>query len=256
MIHERSHRIMLLLKQQPAIGLSEMAEILAVSPQTTRRDIKTLIAEGYPVGIQGSTVALQGAVGRALEFSFSERLLNNAQAKQTIARWAASLVKDGDTILMDASTTVFYITPHLAERSNLIVLTNGIETGRCLAKNPTNTVFLVAGVLQPDGCSVTGPVYEPALRNHPIKTAFISCKGFSPAAGLSEVNEAEATLKNQMIHLAETTAALIDSSKFGQVHPAPFARANQVSHYFCDNDLAPQWAEQLQKMSIVLTRCT
>ena len=172
-----------------------------------------------------------------------------------IARWAAGLVKDGDTILLDASTTVFCMVPFLAERRNLVVLTNGMETGRQLAGTLTNSVILMAGILSPDGASVIGPLYEPALRRHPIKTAFVSCQGFSMAAGLTETDTHEAAMKNRMVSLADSTVALIDSSKFGQVLPAPFARANQVAHIFSDSGLAPDWAAQVQEASIVLTLC-
>lgn len=187
--------------------------------------------------------------------SFSVRLRTNVNAKRAIARWAAGLVKDDDTIFVDASSTVYNMAPFLSERRNLVVLTNGIEIGRCLAEEPSNTVILVAGVIRSDGSSVIGPLYEPVLRNRHIKTAFVSCKGFSLTAGLTETDSAEATVKNQIVNLSAATAALIDSSKFGQVFQSPFARAAQITHIFSDDGLEPNWIRQVQNSSIVLTCC-
>jgi DeoR/GlpR family transcriptional regulator of sugar metabolism len=179
----------------------------------------------------------------------------NQDAKRSIARWAAGLVKNGDTILMDASTTAFNMVPFLAERRGLVVLTNGIEAGRCLAENTSNTVLLVAGVIRSDGSAVVGPLYEPVLRNRHITAAFVSCKGFSLAAGLTEADPNEAAIKSRTVPLTQSVVALIDSNKFGQVYQTPFARADQVTHIFSDDGLEPYWVQQVQEASIVLTRC-
>jgi DeoR family transcriptional regulator, aga operon transcriptional repressor len=156
---------------------------------------------------------------------------------------------------MDASTTVYYMAPFLAERRNLVVLTNGIEVGRCLAENSSNLVILVAGVIRPDGASVIGPLNDSVLKNYHIKTAFVSSAGFSLAAGLTGKDISEADVKNKVISSAGSIVALIDSTKFGRVYQAPFARADQVTHIFCDDNLEPHWIEQVRKASIVLTLC-
>jgi DeoR/GlpR family transcriptional regulator of sugar metabolism len=247
--------MLILLNAQPQIGCSDLARILAVSPRTVERDIQALAQEGQPIGLRGTEVVLEKADGAPIESSFSVRLRTNVDAKRTLARWAASLVNDGDAIVMDASTTVYAMAPFLARRRNLVIFTNCIELGRCLAANPSNTVILVAGVVRPDGSSVIGPLYKPVLHNHGIKTAFVSCKGFSLAAGLTETDMDEAAVKAQLVNLAQTTVALIDSSKFGQVYPAPFARASQVGHIFVEGGLDAQWLDQVTKASIVVTRC-
>jgi DeoR/GlpR family transcriptional regulator of sugar metabolism len=251
---DRRQRLLLLSHKQPHIELAELGQILAVSPRTVRSDIKVLATEGHAIRLDGNEVVFEEPEVLRTS-SFARRLHVNAAAKRTIARWAARLVEDGDTIFVDASTTVYQMTTFLARRRNLVVLTNGIEIGRRLAENASNVVMLVAGVIRPDGSSVTGPVYEPVLRNRHIKTAFVSCKGFSPAAGLTETDSDEAAVKNQLIGLAEATVALIDSSKFGQVYRSPFARAAQIAHIFSDDALEQNWAEQVQHSSIVLTSC-
>ena len=70
-------------------------------------------------------------------------------AKQRIARWAAELIENGDTIALDASTTVYRMASFLKDRRNLTMVTNGIEVGRKLAQNPANTVMLLGGCCAP-----------------------------------------------------------------------------------------------------------
>lgn len=257
----RCQRVIHLLEHCSQGDLNVLSAILSVTPRTVRADLRKLKQAGYQIHLVDGQVFYDkpGVYSRSAiqnpSPSFTLRMHTHAAAKQSIARWAAGLVQDGDVILMDASTTVFYMAECLIDRRRLVVLTNGIDVGRAMAKNPTNTVILVAGVVRQNGASVIGPLYEPVLRKHQIKTAFVSCQGFSLAAGLTERDEGEAMLKHQMTQLADTTVALVDSSKFGQVFPEPFARANQVTHVFSDLRLDPQWSEQLQKSSIVLTLC-
>ena len=256
MATDRRRRVLLFLERQPRTSVTEMAEILAIAPRTLRSDLRALLAEGRTFELYGDERVEAPAGERRHEGDFDQRQRANADAKREIARWAAGLVKDGDTILLDGSTTVAAMVPFLAGRRNLVVLTNGIESGRRMAENCTNSVILVAGVLQPDGASVVGPLYEPVLRNYHIKTAFVSCCGFSLTAGLTELDANEAAIKIDMVALAETTVLLADSSKFGRVFPSPFARADQVTHIFSDGGLAPFWSRQVQAASIVLTLCS
>ena len=146
--------------------------------------------------------------------------------------------------------------PFLAGRRNLVVLTNGIEIGRLLARNSSNTVLLVANMLAADGCSVVGPCHELVLRSVKPATAFVSCDGFSIAAGLSDIDAQGALVKSQMVAAADSVVALIESSRYGRVYQGPFARADQLAHIFSDDGLGPDWAELVQVASIALTLCS
>ena len=72
----------------------------------------------------------------------------NFDAKQRIAQWAAGLVENSDSIILDASTTVLHMAEFLHNRRDLTVVTNGLEVARRLAESPSNTVILVGGILR------------------------------------------------------------------------------------------------------------
>jgi DeoR/GlpR family transcriptional regulator of sugar metabolism len=110
-------------------------------------------------------------------------------------------------------------------------------------------------VLHPDGASVTGTLSEQLLKDLHIKTAFVSCYGFSLEAGLTEIDIHEAQLKSKMIASAASVVALIDSTKFGRVTLTPFARTDQISHIFADSNLNPEWIERLKQTCVALTVC-
>lgn len=244
---------MTLLREQPGVRVPELARLLSVSEATVRTDMNALAEAGLLTRVRGGAVPRdrQGAEG----FEFSARAGVNQSAKLRIARWAADLVEDGDAILLDASSTVYHMAQFLAHRRRLTVITNGIEVGRRLAANPSNRVILLGGTIRQDGTSVTGMPSEPLLRTLHIKTAFISCAGFTLDIGLTEDDIEEAQLKSQMIASAGSLVALIDSSKFGQVGLTPFARLDQVSHTFTDSDVGQEWVDQLRHACAMLTVC-
>ena len=134
------------------------------------------------------------------------------------------MINDGDSILLDASSTAYYLALNLKERSRLRVVTNGIEIARLLAQNTSNTVILIGGVVNPDGSSVTGLLSEQIIAELRIQKAFVSCSGFSVESGMTEVHLEEAQLKRKAIEFARQVFALVDSSKLGHEDLTPFAR--------------------------------
>jgi ribose transport system substrate-binding protein len=249
---ERRQRILDLLRDQPGIKVTDLARRLDVSEGTIRNDLSALEREGVLRRVRGGAVLRQRH--RFVSPSFAARVRVNAEAKEWIARRAADIVKDGDSILMDASTTVFAMVPHLEGIRNLTVVTNGIEIALALARYG-HSVILVGGMVHADGASVIGHLGGKILRDLHIKTAFASCSGFSADVGLTEIDIQEEQVKREMITRAEQVIALIDSSKFGKVDLTSFASLDQISHILTDSHLEPQFIDQLRQTHVVLTIC-
>ena len=248
---ERRFRLLNILRDQPGIRVPDLARLLAVSEGTIRNDMNALSEDGKLMRVWGGAVPLEAVVEQVPAYAARARM--NEPAKNAIARAAARLVADGDSILLDASTTVFGMASYLQEHRNLTVITNGLEVGRELARNPTNVVVLLGGILRPDGTAVTRPVSESLIKDMHIKTAFVSSSGFSIEAGLTEVDFHEALFKRTMIEAAGFLVALIDSSKFGKIDLTPFARVERVGRLITDNHLSAQWAQKLTGVGIPYT---
>jgi len=250
---ERRQRILAFLHERPGIRVPEIASLLDVSEGTIRNDLNALAHEGQLERVRGGGVPRDDHPAHSA--AFASRLRIQEAAKQRIARWAADLVENGDTIVLDASTTIYRMAPFLEDCRGLTVITNGIEVGRKLSKNASYTVILLGGVLNPSGIPVGDLVSEQFLKDLHIKTAFVSCAGFTPEAGLTDRDILDAQLKSKMIAAAGSLVALIDSSKFGQAFLSPFARTDQVAHIFTDSELDPRWIEQLKSTRTTLTVC-
>jgi ribose transport system substrate-binding protein len=250
---ERRQCILGLLRERPGIRVPELASLLEVSEGTIRNDLRALEKAGGLTRVRGGAVVREGR--DFVSPAFAARTQVNAQAKERIARWAADMVEDGDSVLLDSSSTVFHIAPFLLDRSNLTIVTNGIEVAYALAENPTHTIILIGGMLRPDRALTVGHLGEKILENLHIKTAFVSCSGFSVETGLTQVDIQEAQLKSRMIESAERVVALIDATKFGKVDLTPFATVNQVSHILTDSALAPRYIDDIRQTCANLTVC-
>jgi DeoR/GlpR family transcriptional regulator of sugar metabolism len=144
---------------------------------------------------------------------------------------------------------------YLRERRGLRIVTNGIEVARLLAENQTNTVNLVGGILRPGIESLIGPWSERYLQDVRIKTAFVSCSGFTPESGMTEVDVYEADFRVKAVESAEHVVALIDASKFGKRDLTSSVRMERISALFTDHRLSADWVARLRAANVPFTIC-
>ena len=251
--YERRQSLLDILRKQPGLRVPELAQALDVSEGTVRNDLNALEEEGKLKRVHGGAVLNEQ--DQFQNNSFVRRFKQNPAAKLAIAQEAAVLVNDGDSILLDASSTAYYLARALSDRKKLRVMTNGFEVARELAQNSSNTVILIGGVVNNDSSSVTGLLSEKIIAEMLIEKAFFSCSGFSLERGMTEVHYAEAQLKRKAIESSQQVIALINSTKFGKEDLTPFARSDQITHLITDDGLSVEWVEKLKQAQIEFTLC-
>ncbi len=252
--YERRQQLLDLLKKQPGLRVPEIARATGVSEGTVRNDMNALEEEGYLTRMHGGAVLSERSP--QFDLSFGQRYQEQQASKMAIAKTVAGLVEDGASLLLDASSTVYYLASQLGNRNRLRVVTNGIDVARCLAKNSTNTVVLMSGVVTPDGSSVTGSLSEQLIRDLHVQMAFVSCSGLSLERGLTDVLLEEAVLKSKAIASAKEVFALVDSSKLGKEDLTSFATLNQISHLYTDSSVSDDWTTRLKSAGVKYTICS
>lgn len=251
--YERRQTIIELLRRQPGLRVSEIAAALDVSEGTVRNDLNVLEKEQVLTRFHGGAVLTERK--NFLHTSFAARHEEHTPGKEAIARAAAELVQDGDSILLDASSTIYFLALALETKQRLRVVTNGLDVAQLLAQNPTNTVILIGGILNPDGSSVTGLFSEQVIQELHIQKAFVSASGFSVERGLTEVHLEEAQLKRKAIESAQQVYALVDSSKLGKEDLTPFASPEQICCLYTDTGITPDWKKRIEQAGITITIC-
>lgn len=237
----------------PCLRVTELAAALDVSEGTIRNDLNALAEQGLLLRVNGGAVLTPQDPFR--NTSFFRRCQQNANAKCAIAREAAALVSDGDSIVLDASSTVCYFAKSLSEHQRLRVITNGFEVARQLAQNSTNTVILIGGLVNSEASSVTGLFSEHIIENLHIQKAFLSCSGFNLERGMMELLPAEAQLKRKLLDVSYQLFALVDSSKFDKEELISFACPERINRLLTDGYLSSDWEKRLRQARIELTVC-
>ena len=246
----RRQQIVEIIRTEPDIRIPEIALRLSVSQGTIRNDLNILAESGQIVRVHGGAVIIETTPSASP--TFKTRAQINADLKERIAQTASRIVQNGDSIFLDASTTVYAMARCLQEHRDLRVITNGIEVARLLAANLTNTVILLGGILRPDGASITGSLSEKFLTDLHIGSAFVSCSGFIPDIGLTEIDIQEVQLKENAINSSTRVFALVDSSKFGKADLTPFARPQQIDLLITDYQISQEWIMKFQQTGIDL----
>ena len=148
-----------------------------------------------------------------MEVSLEIREGINIEGKNIIGRLASSLVKDGDTLFLDASTSSLYVAKHLKDKKGLTVITNAERIILELAQCSDINVISTGGFLRKKSLSCVGRAAESAVSSYHADKVFFSCKGFSPQLGATDSNEQESVTGTYAQHSNECIF-LCDHTKF------------------------------------------
>jgi DeoR/GlpR family transcriptional regulator of sugar metabolism len=246
LVAERQKKIVELVNERLSIRVTELSKIFSVTEETIRRDLEKLEKENLLMRSHGGAVSIEKDHG---EISYLEREVTNAEQKRAIAAAAVRSIEPGDQIVLDASTTAWYVAKELSDMP-LTVLTNSIKVAIELSRKEQIKVISTGGTLLSQSLSYVGPLAERSLSMYHVNKAFISCKGVHLEKGLSDFNESQALLKKQMMEIAEETILMVDSSKFGTLafsHIAPLSKINCI---ITDSNIDEQTRKQLEEKNL------
>jgi len=197
-------------RQFGTIGIAELAAELAVSPETIRRDIRLLVDRGDLVKLHGSV--RHPDAGR--EAPFERRMRENVESKRRIAREAARMIRDGDSVMIDTGTTTSVFARELLGKRSLTVVTNSSDVARTLATVNGNKVYMAGGELHGDNGAAFGRSACDFVAGFNVTFAVISIGGLDAAGGLMDYDLAEAEFASIVLRRGARKVVLTDSTKF------------------------------------------
>ncbi|MGO8671473.1 MAG: DeoR/GlpR family DNA-binding transcription regulator [Capsulimonadaceae bacterium] len=240
LVMERRREIVSLIERERSVRVTSLARLFDVTQETIRRDLEQLEMEGKLVRSHGGAVTRLGGV----ETPQSDREAHCMAEKVAIAREAVRHVNDGDTILIDASTTALHMARVLPDIP-ITVITNSIQVCVELSNRPRVRAVSTGGVLSVATLSFVGPRAEQMLTEYHVDRFFFSCTAIDLEYGLSDVSEAEAVLKRRMMSVADRTYLLVDKSKFGVKAFKRFAGVDEVDVIVTNDTLDPSIMDML-----------
>ncbi len=215
--------------------IDELAERLFVSPSTVRRKLNDLQKKGLITRTHGGA---QLNDDNNFFPSFTFRVHENSFEKKKIALSAIKLIKNGDLIFLDGTTSAFFIAEYLSEFKNIRVITNGIDTLSLLAKNNISA-YSTGGCVQEVNRSVLiGHYAEEMIGNFHADIAFFSARSVTNDGEIYDCFEEENVIRKAMIKHATKKVFLCDSTKFGKTSLFHLCSLNDVD-YIVTNHAVP-----------------
>lgn len=231
--NRRQDAILAELRASPAIRIVDLASAHGVSTETIRRDLDELSAAGLISRTYG------GATGAPLasEPLLDERYHSNQAQRIALAKGAAPLIRDGDTLMIDAGATTIYVARRLAaERNHLTVVTTSFGVASALAANPTFRIRVCPGEYDPRDGGVGGPDAINYLAQFHVAHAVIGSSRLD-ADGPSDSNPTSVWIKRSMIKQANQTILVLDHEKIGEVAFERVCPLGDIDHLVTNGQL-------------------
>lgn len=243
---ERHNKIMELLKAGKPVKVINLSTLFAVSEATIRRDLQELESLGLVQRTHGGAVAPQPSS----ELSFFDREVFHLEEKRAIARIAASMVEDGETILLDAGTTTREIARELCGK-RLTVATNSMDVACVFTDEENIEVLLLGGTWRKSINSLIGPVTNAMLKTLCFDKVFLAANGVDCQFGVTTQNIGEAETKRAMLQAGKQTILVVDHTKFEKKAFAKICTLTDVSALITDKNISNETLTCLQEYTQV-----
>lgn len=235
------------LQNRQYATIEELSRALFISPSTVRRKLDALEKKGFVTRTHGG-VRINDENNFSPSFTF--RIHQNSLEKKKNALSAMKLIKDGDLIFLDGSTSVFFLAEYLSEFENVRVITNGIDTLSLLSKNKV-TAYSTGGQVQEENRSVlVGRYAEQMVENFHADVVFFSAQSISADGEIYDCFEEENFIRKAMIKNAKKKVILCDSTKFDRTSPFYLCSLGDID-YVISNDPLPDYIPTGKAQSIV-----
>lgn len=221
---ERQRLIISEIKQKGSVKVAELVEQFNSSESTIRRDLVQLENLNYLKRVHGGAVSVQS---KFVEKSYEDKRSQNNDEKILIAKYAASLVEDGDSIYIDSGTTTFQMIKYLTHR-NIMVVTNGLSNVEALIENDI-PCFVLGGKVKQNTKAVVGYEAISTLNRYRFDKCFMGVNGVHSVHGFTTPDPEEAMIKENAIKASNDVYILADGSKFGEVSFTRFAELNEAT---------------------------
>lgn len=244
---ERRNLILEKLQDERKVVVSELSALFGVSEETIRRDLDRLDRDGLAVKSYGGAVLNENT---SLDMPFNVRKKRNMKGKQIIADLVASMVREGEHIIVDPSTTAVAIVKALKIKRKLTVITSSIEVLVELSDVSGWDIICTGGTLRENYLALVGPRAADAISSFYADKVIMSCKGVDMEQGITDANEMFSHVKLTMLKSAKQRILAADHTKFGRVAFSRICELSAVDMVVTDQYPGSEWMDYFEAQGI------
>ncbi len=244
---ERQEEILEILNRNKSATVEELASELYVSGATIRRDLRSMEKQGLIKRSHGGAMPFKSS---AEESAFAIREQENTSAKRAMANLAVKLIKNGDSVFLDSSTTVGVAIPLFNNFNYLSVTTTGLRNALLLSQINNIKIYIAGGLIQNHSNSITGTDTMDYISRIHADISLISCSGLDLVNGFTDASIEQAKLKQQMRKNSTKVAMLCDSTKFNKTFLCTDFHFDDVDYLITEKTPPIEYVEK-----IATTKC-
>ncbi len=232
---EREKFILEQLIRDKRVYVKDLAREMYASEPSIRRDLQSLEKQGFLRRIHGGAILEENSTS-SMKIPFALRELEQTKEKLLMAKQAAALIHDGDTIMLDASSSAYNILPFLSDKSNLTIITNGIKALTRAGEQHIN-VYSTGGHLLSSCLALVGDEARKTIASFHADICFFSCRGLAEDGTLSDISIEEDIVRQHMMRQSKRVVFLCNSKKIGKQYMHTLCHARDVDVIISDVEL-------------------
>ncbi|OKH65227.1 DeoR family transcriptional regulator [Mycobacterium sp. SWH-M3] len=242
---ERHEAIVEAVGATQAVSTDELVRLLGVSAETVRRDLALLEEQGALRRVHGGAAAV--ADRHVIEPTYTERTIIRHQAKAQLARVAAGLLKNGQTVVIDIGTTAVAVAQAIPRGFTGTVITPSLPVAVELADRPGITVLVAGGQVRAGDLACSNAHAKAFFADIYADIALLGSGGVDAQAGLTDYHFDEVDVRRTIIANSARSYILADSSKLGQVAPYRVCEFSAVDGLITDQNTDPAVAAAIEE---------
>lgn len=243
-LKDRENGILEYLSQNREVSVNELCEKFFVSVATMRRDLKALAEEGKIIRTHGGAF-LNSFPGESVPQELREREF--VEEKDVIAKKCLDLINDGDSIMIDASSTCLQLMKILSTKKSIVVITNSTKAPLICAKTGVKT-FISGGEVSKTSFSYVGSIAEEVIRKFNADICFFSVCSLSPDGMLTNNSTSENQLCRVMLEQSKKSVLLLNSQKLEESKKLnTLCALNDIDFIVSEKDISDRFPEYKEK---------
>jgi DeoR/GlpR family transcriptional regulator of sugar metabolism len=246
----RKSKIKDIVLEKKSVTVTELSKLFSVTEETIRRDLKQLEDDGFLTRTYGGAF-IQDGVENNVDLTIRETAY--MESKIAIAKRCLSVIHNGDSIFLDASTTALQISKEL-QGMRLTVVTNSLLIINELQDKEDIRLISIGGAYTPRDKAFVGSTAIHNLESFYVDKTFMSCRSVSMEHGITDSNEAIAAIRQTLITRSNHIYLVADHSKFDKTSFIRISGFEAITGLITDKQLDDQWLDYLSKNNVELLK--